>query len=57
MTKIAVGSSSLTQSLLLYPSFEPTMLDNIGKVSKSELVVAKKIFRQTEFISQGKTNL
>jgi hypothetical protein len=32
MTKIVVGSSSLTQPLLLYPALGPAMLDNIGGV-------------------------
>jgi hypothetical protein len=33
MTKIVVGSSSLTQPLILYPGLGPAMLDNIGGVS------------------------
>jgi hypothetical protein len=32
MAKIVVGSSSLTQPLLLYPALGPAMLDNIGGV-------------------------
>jgi hypothetical protein len=32
MAKIVVGSSSLTQPLLLYPGLGPSMLDNIGGV-------------------------
>jgi hypothetical protein len=32
MVKIVVGSSSLTQHLLIYPGLRPAMLDNIGGV-------------------------
>jgi hypothetical protein len=32
MTKIVIGSVSLTQPLLLYPGLGPAMLDNIGGV-------------------------
>jgi hypothetical protein len=32
MTKIVVGSPSLTHHLLLYPGLGPAMLDNIGGV-------------------------
>jgi hypothetical protein len=32
MAKIVVGSPSLTQPLLIYPSLGPAMLDNIGGV-------------------------
>jgi hypothetical protein len=39
MAKIVVGSPSLTQPLLLYPGFEPAMLDNIGGV---------KIYKENE---------
>jgi hypothetical protein len=34
MTKIVVGSSSLTQPLLLYPGLGPAILDNIGGVMR-----------------------
>jgi hypothetical protein len=37
MAKIVVGSSCLTQPLLLYPGLGPTMLDNIGGVRKEKL--------------------
>jgi hypothetical protein len=33
MSKIVVGSPSLTQPLLLYSSLGPAMLDNIGGVN------------------------
>jgi hypothetical protein len=32
MAKIIIGSLSLTQHLLIYPSLKPTMLDNISGV-------------------------
>jgi hypothetical protein len=34
MTKIVVGSPSLTQPLLLYPGLRPAMLNNIGGVGE-----------------------
>jgi hypothetical protein len=37
MTKIVVGSPSLTQPLLLYPGLEPAMLDNIASLGPDML--------------------
>jgi hypothetical protein len=39
MAKIVVGSSSLTQPLLLYPGLGLAMLDNIGLGIKGLVVV------------------
>jgi hypothetical protein len=38
MGKIVVGSSSLTQPLLLYPGLRPAMLDNIDGVRRATSV-------------------